>query len=81
MLDKLQKRLCRTVVPSLASSLETLAHRQNEASLSLFFSFYFGRCSSELAELVPLPHSRGRTTHSGLLGLFVPCLDRVWVVR
>ena len=27
LLDKLQKRLCRTVGPSLAASLEPLAHR------------------------------------------------------
>ena len=36
--------------------LETLAHRQNVASLSLFFRHYFGRCSSKLAQLVPLPY-------------------------
>ena len=36
LLDKLQKRICRTVDPSLAASLEKLAHRQNVASLSLF---------------------------------------------
>ena len=28
---------------------------------SLFYRYYFGRCSSELAELVPLPYSRGRS--------------------
>ena len=33
------------------------------ASLSLFYRHYFGRCSSELAQLVPLPYSRGRSTH------------------
>ena len=33
-----------------------------EASLSLFYNYYFGRCSSELAELVPLPYSQGRST-------------------
>ena len=49
LLDKLQKRICRTVGPSLAASLEPLAHRRNVASLSLFYSYYFGRCSSELA--------------------------------
>ena len=54
LLDKLQKRICRTVGASLADSLEPLAHRQNVASLSLFYRYYFGRCSSELAELVPL---------------------------
>ena len=46
LLDKLQKRICRTVGPSLAVSLEPLAHR----------------CSSELAQLVPLLYSQGRST-------------------
>ena len=36
LLDKLQKRICRTVGPSLAASLEPLAHHQNVASLSFF---------------------------------------------
>ena len=63
LLDKLQKQICRTVGPSLAASLEPLTHRRNVASLSLFYRYYFGRCSSELAQLVPLPFSRGRSTH------------------
>ena len=62
LLDKLQKRICRIVGPSLAASLEPLAHRRNVARLSLFYRYYFGRCSSELAQLVPLPFSRGRST-------------------
>ena len=62
LLDKLQKWICRTVGPSLAASLEPLAHRRNVASLRLFYRYYFGRCSFELAELVPLPYSRGRST-------------------
>ena len=49
LLDKLQKRICRAVGPSLAASLEPLAHHRNVASLSLFYRYYFGRCSSELA--------------------------------
>ena len=56
-LDKLQKRICRTVGPSLVASLERLAHCQNVASLSYLHRYYFGRCSSELAQLVPLPYS------------------------
>ena len=56
-LEILQKRICRTVVPSLSASLEPLAHRRNVASLSLFCRYYFGRCSSELGQLVPLPFS------------------------
>ena len=62
MLDKLQNRLCRNVGPSLPASLETLTHRRNVVSLSLFCKYYFGRCSSELAQLVPLPYSRERPT-------------------
>ena len=64
LLDKVQKWICRTVCPYFAASLEPLAkfHRRNLASLSLFCRYYFGRCSSELAQLVPLPYSRGRST-------------------
>ena len=62
LLDKLQKQMCRTTDPSLDASLEPLAHRRNVASLRLFYRYYFGRCSSELAQLVPLPFSRGRST-------------------
>ena len=62
LLDKLQKQICRTVGPLLAASLEPLAHLQNLASLSLFHRYYFGRCSLELAQLVPLPFSRGGST-------------------
>ena len=62
LLDNLQKRICRTVGPSLATSLEPLAHHQKVASLTLFYRCYFGRCSSELAKLVPLPFCRGRST-------------------
>ena len=60
MLDQLQKRICRTVVPSLAASLEPLGQRQNVTRLSLFYRYYFVECSSEL---VPLPQSRCRFTH------------------
>ena len=56
------KRICRVVGPSLAASLEPLAHRRNVASLSLFYRYYFGRCFSVLAQLVPLPFSQGRST-------------------
>ena len=62
-LGKLQKRIYRTVGPSLASSLEPLAHRRNVARLlSVFYRYYFDRCSSEPAQLVPLPYSGGRST-------------------
>ena len=62
LLDNLQKRICRIFAPSLAVSLEPLAHRRKVASLSLFYRYFFGRCSSELAQMVPFPCSRGRST-------------------
>ena len=48
--------------PFLATSLEPLTHK-DVASLSLFYRYYFGRGSSELAHLVPLLFSLGRSTH------------------
>ena len=62
LLGELQKPICRIVGPSLAASLKALAHRRKVASLSLFYRYYFSRCSSELAQLAPLPFSRGRST-------------------
>ena len=47
----------------LAATLEPLAYCQSVASLSLFYRYFFERCSSELAQLVPLPYFGGRSTH------------------
>ena len=58
LLDKLEKQICRSVSPSLTTSLEPLAHFWNVASLSLFYRYYFDRCLSELAKLFPLLFSR-----------------------
>ena len=57
ILDKVQKQVCRTVCPSLTASLEPTSHHRNVANLSLSYRYYFSTCSSELAELVPFPHS------------------------
>ena len=62
LLEKLQKLIYRTVGPSINASLEPLAHHRNVASLSLFYRYYFGKCSSELTQLVPLPCSQRRAT-------------------
>ena len=62
LLDKLQKRKSRTVGSYLAGSFEPLAHRRSVASLRLFCKYYFGWCSSGLAQLVSLNYSRGRST-------------------
>ena len=69
LLHKLQNQICRTVGPSVAASLEPLTHHRNVASLTLFYRYYSGRCSSELAQLVPLPFSQG-----GLLIILIDCM-------
>ena len=86
MLDELQKQLCRSVDPSLAASLEPFAHCWNKVSLRFFYRYYFGRSLSELAQLVPLPKSRGRSTRysDGLHDLYItipsffPCTAKLW---
>ena len=68
LLDQLQKGIRRAVDFSLAASLEPLALRRNIASLSLFYRYYFGRCSSELAQLVFLFFL------GGLLVILIDCM-------
>ena len=62
LLDRLQNRVCKMVGDTLAASLEPLAQRRDVASLSLFYRYYHSKCSSELADLVPVPHPRTRAT-------------------
>ena len=49
LLHKLQKWICRTVGPSVATSLEPFTHHWNVASLSLSYMYYFDRFSYVLA--------------------------------
>ena len=78
LLDKLQKQICRTVGPSLATSLKPLSYCWNVTSLSIFYRFYFGRCSSQLAQLVPLPFSQQRSTRYFYISSFFPGTARIW---
>ena len=74
---ELLKQICRTVGPLLAASLEPLAYCQNLSSLSLFCRYYFGRCSSEMNQLVPLPYSGWRSAcYSGRLHEFSVTIPR-----
>ena len=77
MFHKLQEWVCRTVDPTLSSSLESLGHHKNAASLSLFYRYYFVR--SEVAELILLPYFVVKSTrYSNRLHIFLsPILDVV----
>ena len=94
LLDKLLQQICKTVNPSLAIFVEALAHCWNVASLSLIYRYYFSRCLSKLAQLVPLPYSRRSSRYSDRLrgfsatilrcykdvfvNSFFPCTARLW---
>ena len=63
LLDRVQKWAVSLVGSGLFSDLQaltltltltlTLSHRRDVASLSLFYKYYYGKCSSELADPVP----------------------------
>ena len=53
LLDRIQNRVCNMVGPQLSLKLQPLSHRRDVASLSLFYKYFHGHCSEELASLVP----------------------------
>ena len=56
-------------------------HCRTIARFGLFYRYYFGSCSSELAGLLPLPHSRDRSTcYSKSLLDFSVIVPRFWAV-
>ena len=64
LLDQLQKLIWRAVGSSLVlPPLNPWLIVEMQPVYVFSFRGQFGRCSSELAELVPLTYSRGRSTH------------------
>ena len=53
LLDRIQNRVCNMIGPHLSMKLQPLSHRRNVASLSLFYKYFHGHCSTELESLVP----------------------------
>ena len=63
ILDRVESKAFRLInSPNHTSQLPSLQLRRNVASLSLFYRYYFGRCSEELSYCVPRPKSWGRST-------------------
>ena len=48
--------------PPLTDCLDSLSHRRNVASLSIFYRYFHADCSSELANCMPPPLPRPRCT-------------------
>ena len=55
ILDRVERRVKNLVGQKLCDELQPLSVRRDVASLSLFYRYYFGRCSSALSECVPKP--------------------------
>ena len=54
LLDSIQKRAIRLIAnPELTRHLDSLEHRRKVADLCLYYRYYYGKCSSELANLIP----------------------------
>ncbi|XP_065662647.1 uncharacterized protein LOC136085284 [Hydra vulgaris] len=62
LLDKVKKSMVNIVGPALAANLQPLSQRRNVASLSLFYKYYNGHCSKELASLVQSTKVHSRVT-------------------
>ena len=62
LLDRVEKRAKHLIGQPLANELLPLSVRRDVASLSLFYRYYFGRCSSALSESVPKPKIFSRGT-------------------
>ena len=63
LLDRIESKAIRLIGdPSLTSTLDPLSLRRKVASLSLFYRYYFGHCSDELAACIPPPMARPRST-------------------
>ena len=59
LLDRVEsKAICFIGDPSLTSALDPLSLHRKVASLSLFYSYYFGHCSEEPAACIPPPMAR-----------------------
>ena len=62
LLDRVEKRAKNLIGQQLSGELQPLSVRRDVASLSLFYRYYFGRCSSALNECVPKPKVFSRST-------------------
>src|ERR1700755_1804677 len=63
ILEKVESRAFRLInSPALTNFLQSLSSRRIVASLSLYYRYYNGHCSSELSRHIPPPLRRARAT-------------------
>ena len=83
LLDRVESKAIRLINDhTLTSSLDPLSLRRKVSSLSLYYRYYFGHCSSELLERIPQSLRRPRSTrqaafsHRYSVELCNPRIDR-----
>ena len=63
LLDRIQRRILTNIVgPDISANFQSLSHRRNVASLSLFYKYFHGSCSDELMSLSLTLKSFNRVT-------------------
>ena len=63
LLDSIQKRAVRLIGdPELTNNLESLEHRRRVCDLTLFYRYFHGKCSADIASLNPPRVVYGRNT-------------------
>ena len=63
LLDSIQKRAIRLIGdPELTKNLESLDHRRKVGDLALFYRYFHGRCSADLARSIPPRAVHSRST-------------------
>ena len=63
LLNRVESKAFRLInSPPLTDCLQSLKHRRSVASLSIFYRYFHGYCSSELANCMPPPLLRPRCT-------------------
>ena len=63
LLDRVESKVIHLIGdPSLPSTLDPLSLPHKVASISLFYRYYFGHCSDELAACIPPPMARPHST-------------------
>ena len=65
LLDKVQsKAICLINNPNLTKSLQPLSHRRLVGDLFIYYGYFYGHCSQEIRDIIPVPLRRVRTTRS-----------------
>ena len=50
--------------PNFAKSIQSLSQRRLVADLSIFYIYFYGHCSQEIRDIIPVPLRHVRTTRS-----------------